>query len=86
MLRGLSKRSISVLSISPKRYRTATLHLADRQTIPALLKSAVQRQNTIIVVPSYFDFVRLNNYLRKEDKMSYTAISEYVDVEGRIKR
>jgi U3 small nucleolar RNA-associated protein 25 len=35
------------------------------------------RQNTIIVVPSYFDFVRLSNYLRKQDKVSFAAVSEY---------
>jgi len=46
------------------------------QTMPALLRSAVTRQNTIIVVPSYFDYIRLNNQLRKADSISYVAISE----------
>jgi U3 small nucleolar RNA-associated protein 25 len=46
------------------------------QTIPALLRSAVSRQNTLIVIPSYFDFVRVTNYLRKADSVSYVAISE----------
>jgi len=32
----------------------------------------------LIVVPSYFDYVRLNDYLRRPDsKISYAAISEY---------
>jgi U3 small nucleolar RNA-associated protein 25 len=32
----------------------------------------------LIVVPSYFDYVRLNDYLRRpESKISYAAISEY---------
>ncbi|WWC71472.1 uncharacterized protein I206_105430 [Kwoniella pini CBS 10737] len=48
-----------------------------KKTIPALLRSAISRQNTLIVVPSYFDFVRLNNYLRKNDVTTYAAISEY---------
>ncbi|WRT68504.1 uncharacterized protein IL334_005480 [Kwoniella shivajii] len=48
-----------------------------KKTIPLLLRSAISRQNTLIVVPSYFDFVRLNNYLRKNDVVSYAAISEY---------
>ncbi|ODN90832.1 U3 small nucleolar RNA-associated protein 25 [Cryptococcus wingfieldii CBS 7118] len=46
-------------------------------TLPALLRAAISRQNTLIVVPSYFDFVRLTNHLRKEDKVSFAAISEY---------
>ncbi|KAL1413346.1 rRNA-binding ribosome biosynthesis protein utp25 [Vanrija albida] len=48
-----------------------------KKTIPALLRSAVSRQNTLVVVPSYFDFVRLTNYLRKADSVSYAAVSEY---------
>ena len=48
-----------------------------KKTLPALLKSAVQRQNTIIVVPSYFDYVRLTHYLEKQDAVTYAAISEY---------
>ncbi|KAK8854697.1 hypothetical protein IAR55_003436 [Kwoniella newhampshirensis] len=48
-----------------------------KKTIPALLRSAVSRQNTLIVVPSYFDFVRVTNHLRKTDLVTYAAISEY---------
>lgn len=47
------------------------------QTVPALQRSAISRQNTLIVVPSYFDFVRLIDHFRKDDKISYTSISEY---------
>jgi hypothetical protein len=51
---------------------------ADNQTIPALQRSAISRQQTLIVVPSYFDYVRLTDYLRRpESKISYAAISEY---------
>lgn len=48
-----------------------------QQTIPALQRSAISRQNTLIVVPSYFDFVRLTDHLRKDDSISFTSISEY---------
>jgi U3 small nucleolar RNA-associated protein 25 len=45
------------------------------QTLPLLLKSAVSATKTLIFVPSYFDFVRLDAYLRKQD-VSFAAISE----------
>lgn len=48
-----------------------------KKTLPALLRSAVQRQHTLVVIPSYFDFVRLTNYLKKQGTLSFTAISEY---------
>ena len=46
------------------------------QTMPALARSALSRQKTIIVVPSYFDFVRVTGYLRKNETCSFAAISE----------
>ncbi|WVQ80182.1 hypothetical protein IAT38_002287 [Cryptococcus sp. DSM 104549] len=55
----------------------ARLEHFSSKTIPALLRSAISRQNTLIIVPSYFDFVRVTNYLRKADKVSFAAISEY---------
>lgn len=45
-------------------------------TLPALMKSAVSSSNTLIVVPSYFDFVRVTGHMRKMDKISFAAISE----------
>lgn len=46
------------------------------KTIPALLRSAVSRQNTLIIIPSYFDFVRITHFLRKNQLISFAAISE----------
>lgn len=48
-----------------------------KRTLPALLRSAVQRQHTLVVVPSYFDFVRLTNHLKKQGTLSFAAVSEY---------
>lgn len=56
----------------------------DQQTLPTLLKSAVSSSQTLIFVPSYFDFVRLKRYLQKNisqlgSDFSFAAISEYSD-------
>ncbi|SCV70674.1 BQ2448_3436 [Microbotryum intermedium] len=47
------------------------------QTLPMLRRSAVSSSQTIIFVPSYFDFVRLKKYLKKLDDFSFSSISEY---------
>ncbi|BGP31450.1 rRNA-binding ribosome biosynthesis protein utp25 [Rhodotorula toruloides] len=54
------------------------------KTLPTLLKSAVSSSQTLIFVPSYFDFVRLKRYLQKNisqlgSDFSFAAISEYSD-------
>lgn len=43
-----------------------------------LMKSAVSSSQTIIFIPSYFDFVRVKRYMLKMDNFSFTSISEYV--------
>lgn len=45
-----------------------------------LLKSAVSSSQTLIFVPSYFDFVRLKRYLKKLDDFSFASISESVSL------
>ncbi|EPQ29139.1 uncharacterized protein PFL1_03427 [Pseudozyma flocculosa PF-1] len=47
------------------------------KTYPQLQKSAVSSSHTLVFVPSYFDFVRLDDWLRKQKGASYAAISEY---------
>ncbi|KAL4074091.1 hypothetical protein V8B97DRAFT_1938099 [Scleroderma yunnanense] len=47
------------------------------QLLPKILKSAVQSTNTIVFVPSSFDFVRVHNYFRKQTGLSFTVLSEY---------
>ena len=56
------------------------------KTLVQLAKSAVASSHTLVVVPSYFDFVRLDDYLRTHNAkrhpggggdLSYTSISEY---------
>lgn len=46
------------------------------QMLPAVLKSAVQSTNTLVFVPSSFDFIRVYNYFRKHAGVSFTILSE----------
>lgn len=48
------------------------------QVLPGLLKSAVQSANTVIFVPSSFDFIRVHNHFRKQDGVSFAVLSECV--------
>lgn len=49
-----------------------------QRVLPSLLRSAVSSSHTMIVVPSYFDFVRLEDHFRKSDPvLSYTTLTEY---------
>ncbi|RUP44070.1 hypothetical protein BC936DRAFT_149979 [Jimgerdemannia flammicorona] len=45
-------------------------------TLPTLRKSAITQSHTLIFIPSYFDFVRLRNYL-DDGQYSFTQICEY---------
>ncbi|KAI9256181.1 hypothetical protein BY458DRAFT_461414 [Sporodiniella umbellata] len=46
------------------------------KTLPALRKSAIMQSHTLILIPSYFDFVRVRNYF-EDNRYSYEACSEY---------
>ncbi|KAH0827979.1 digestive organ expansion factor [Lanmaoa asiatica] len=47
------------------------------QLLPKVLKSAVQSTNTVVFIPSSFDFIRVHNYFRKMSGLSFTVLSEY---------
>ena len=81
---AVTRRSqTSALSISQRRLvaidfnmmRVLSEHIF--QLLPTVLKSAVQSTNTVIFVPSSFDFIRVENYLRKHEGISYSVLSEY---------
>ncbi|KAL0082532.1 hypothetical protein J3Q64DRAFT_1642620 [Phycomyces blakesleeanus] len=46
------------------------------KTLPSLRRSAITQSHTLIFIPSYFDFVRVRNYL-KDNLFSHEACSEY---------
>ncbi|GAB5589241.1 rRNA-binding ribosome biosynthesis protein utp25 [Umbelopsis nana] len=46
------------------------------KTLPTLQRSSITQSHTLIFIPSYFDFVRLRNYL-EDNKYSYAHICEY---------
>ncbi|KAJ7071995.1 digestive organ expansion factor [Mycena amicta] len=47
------------------------------QLLPLVFKSAVQSSNTAIFIPSSFDFIRVQNYMKKESGASFAVLSEY---------
>lgn len=44
--------------------------------LPGILKSAVQSANTVVFVPSSFDFIRVQNHFRKNVGVSFAVLSE----------
>ncbi|RKP06438.1 digestive organ expansion factor [Thamnocephalis sphaerospora] len=49
------------------------------KVFPALKQSALQQTSTMIFIPSYFDYVRVRNYLDELD-VNFVEICEYTDV------
>ncbi|KII92564.1 hypothetical protein PLICRDRAFT_50928 [Plicaturopsis crispa FD-325 SS-3] len=47
------------------------------QLLPTVLKSAVQSANTVIFIPSSFDFIRVHNFFKKHSGVTFTVLSEY---------
>ncbi|KAI3626055.1 hypothetical protein CBS9595_001416 [Malassezia furfur] len=55
----------------------ARFHLFVQKTLPHLERSAVSATHTMIVIPSYFDFVRVEDHFRKAGTLTYATLSEY---------
>jgi U3 small nucleolar RNA-associated protein 25 len=52
------------------------LTLTRPQVLPVVLKSAVQSANTVVFIPSSFDFIRVQNYLKKHAGVTFAVLSE----------
>ncbi|KAJ3410687.1 hypothetical protein HDV05_003484 [Chytridiales sp. JEL 0842] len=61
----------SVKDLDDARFKYFT-----EKTIPNVLRSAVHLKHTLIVIPSYFDFVRIRNYM-KDKELSFSELCEY---------
>ncbi|KAK7195977.1 hypothetical protein NESM_000531000 [Novymonas esmeraldas] len=56
-------------------------HFFTKQMYESKINAMAERDvRVIIFVPSYFDFVRLRNYLHREYRESYVALSEYTSL------
>ncbi|KAL0956761.1 hypothetical protein HGRIS_002880 [Hohenbuehelia grisea] len=74
---GVNQQFISFDCINPKDELDKRFNHFTTQVLPAVLKSAVQSVNTVVFVPSSFDFIRVHNYFRKHAGVSFAVLSEY---------
>jgi U3 small nucleolar RNA-associated protein 25 len=81
---GLDTQFIRFECASPKDELEKRWEAFTKTLMPAVLKSAVQSANSLIFVPSSFDFIRVHNWFRKRGDISFAALSEYVYLLTRV--
>ncbi|KAF9264165.1 digestive organ expansion factor [Marasmius fiardii PR-910] len=74
---GVQQSFIPFDCSSPQTEAEKRFNYFTTQVLPTVLKSAVQSANTAIFIPSYFDFIRVQNHFRGLTGTSYTVLSEY---------
>ncbi|THU96784.1 digestive organ expansion factor [Dendrothele bispora CBS 962.96] len=74
---GIEQNFVRFDCASPKDEADKRFSYFTTQLLPVVLKSAVQSANTLIFIPSYFDFVRVHNYFRTLSGVTFTVLSEY---------
>ncbi|KAI0786769.1 digestive organ expansion factor [Abortiporus biennis] len=74
---GIDQNFIQFECSGPKDEADKRFQYFTTQLLPSVLKSAVQSVNTVVFVPSSFDFIRLHNYFRKTPGINFTVLSEY---------
>ncbi|TBU33717.1 digestive organ expansion factor [Dichomitus squalens] len=73
---GIDQNFVHFDCSNPKDEPEKRFQYFTSQILPAIMKSAVQSANTVIFIPSSFDFIRVQNYFRKING-SFTVLSEY---------
>ncbi|KAF8323895.1 digestive organ expansion factor [Clavulina sp. PMI_390] len=73
---GIDQRFIKFEAANPKEDPEKRFDHFTKKLFPSILRSAVQSSGTVIFVSSYFDFVRVQNWLKK-DGASCAFLSEY---------
>ncbi|KAL0581931.1 rRNA-binding ribosome biosynthesis protein utp25 [Marasmius crinis-equi] len=74
---GLHQDFVRFDCVSPQDEADKRFNYFTTQLLPAILKSAVQSANTAIFIPSYFDFIRVQNHFRTLTGAPYAVLSEY---------
>ncbi|KAF8971254.1 digestive organ expansion factor [Flammula alnicola] len=74
---GIDQNFIHFDCVSPVDEPEKRFHHFTTQLLPSVLKSAVQSTNTIVFIPSSFDFIRVQNHFRKQSGVTFTVLSEY---------
>ncbi|OCH93789.1 digestive organ expansion factor [Obba rivulosa] len=74
---GIQQEFVQFDCVSPKDEAEKRFQYFTTQLLPSVLKSAVQSVNTVVFVPSSFDFIRVQNHFRKNTGVSFTVLSEY---------
>jgi U3 small nucleolar RNA-associated protein 25 len=75
---GLDTQFVRFEFAAPKDELEKRWEAFTKTLMPAVLKSAVQSANTLVFVPSSFDFIRVHNWFRKRGDVSFAVLSEYV--------
>ncbi|EIW82849.1 DUF1253-domain-containing protein [Coniophora puteana RWD-64-598 SS2] len=74
---SVDKLFVSFDCSSPREEPDKRFNYFTTQLLPKILKSAVQSTNTVLFIPSSFDFIRVHNYFRKNSPVSFAVLSEY---------
>ncbi|KAF8134540.1 digestive organ expansion factor [Boletus edulis] len=74
---GIDHTFLTFDCLSPREEADKRFSYFTTQLLPKVLKSAVQSANTVVFIPSSFDFIRVHNYFRRMSGISFTVLSEY---------
>jgi len=74
---GIDHTFLTFDCLNPREEADKRFSYFTTQLLPKVLKSAVQSANTVVFIPSSFDFIRVHNYFRKMSGISFAVLSEY---------